>query len=99
MRVGNVRAVISGHIHDFDRIEVAGHTFICSGSVSGQQWSGPLRGTQEGFEIIDCQPNGTFNYQYYDYGWEGKVAKTSGVDKDASGLERVFAQKRSTTQF
>jgi 3',5'-cyclic AMP phosphodiesterase CpdA len=70
---GNVRAFASGHIHELDRIEVAGHRFICSGAVSGQQWggqriAGPL-GTPEGFGVFDLRPDGSFDYRYQTYGW------------------------------
>jgi 3',5'-cyclic-AMP phosphodiesterase len=70
---GNVRAFVSGHIHELDRIEVAGHRFICSGAVSGQQWggqriAGPL-GTPEGFGVFDLRPDGGFDYRYQTYGW------------------------------
>jgi predicted phosphodiesterase len=72
---GNVRAFVSGHIHDVDDIEVAGARFICSGSVSGQQWRGPKLprpGCEEGFGIFDCRPDGSFDYAYHDYGWQAK---------------------------
>lgn len=68
-RIGNVRAFASGHIHEFDRIEVQGQTFICSGSVSGQQWGGPRSTTPEGFGVFDCHPDGSFEYAYRDFGW------------------------------
>ncbi|MCI0748048.1 MAG: metallophosphoesterase [Verrucomicrobia subdivision 3 bacterium] len=66
---GNVRAFISGHLHLVERLELMGHTFICSGSVSGHQWTGPRMGTPEGFGIFDCQPDGTFAFRYEPYGW------------------------------
>jgi 3',5'-cyclic AMP phosphodiesterase CpdA len=66
----NVRAVFSGHIHRTDRIEAAGLTFICAGSVSGDKWRGPDHGTPEGFGVVDCRADGTFDYQYVAYGWK-----------------------------
>jgi len=65
----NVRAFFSGHIHRLDRIEAKGLTMICAGSVSGAQWRGPQVDTEEGYGIVDCRPDGTFNYRYHDYGW------------------------------
>lgn len=66
----NVRLCLSGHIHQRDRIEFAGPTFINDGAVCGGWWRGPNHGTQEGFGIIDCHTDGTFTHQYHDYGWE-----------------------------
>ncbi len=65
----NVRAFFSGHIHRLDRIEAKGLTMICAGSVSGAQWRGPQVETQEGYGIIDCRPDGSFDYRYHDYDW------------------------------
>lgn len=70
MQPGNVKAVLSGHIHRLDRVEAMGHTFICSGAVSGAQWRGPDHGTPEGFGVVDCRPDGTFDYRYHPYGWK-----------------------------
>jgi 3',5'-cyclic-AMP phosphodiesterase len=67
---GNVRAFISGHLHLVERLDLLGHTFICSGSVSGHQWTGPRMGTPEGFGVFDCQPDGTFAFRYESYGWK-----------------------------
>ena len=69
----SVRTYVSGHIHDVDDIRVAGARFICSGSVSGQQWTGPKLprpGCEEGVGLFDCRPDGSFDYTYHDYGWE-----------------------------
>jgi hypothetical protein len=68
----NVKAFFSGHIHRLDRIEAKGQTFICAGSVSGDQWRGPDVDTQEGFAIVDCRADGTFSYRYHDYGWDAQ---------------------------
>lgn len=69
----SVRAFFSGHIHRLDRIEVKGQTFICAGSVSANQWRGPDVDTEEGFAVIDCRPDGTFDYRYHDYGWAARA--------------------------
>ncbi len=68
----NVRAFFSGHIHRLDRIEVRGLTMICAGSVSGAQWRGPQVDTQEGYGVVDCRPDGSFDYRYHDYGWDAR---------------------------
>jgi len=69
----NVRAFFSGHIHRLDRIEAKGLTMICAGSVSGAQWRGPQVETQEGYGVVDCRPDGSFDYRYHDYGWDAQT--------------------------
>ena len=65
----NVRAFFSGHIHRLDQIEVKRQRLICAGSVSGDQWRGPDVDTEEGFAIIDCRADDSFDYRYHEYGW------------------------------
>jgi 3',5'-cyclic AMP phosphodiesterase CpdA len=65
----NVKAFFSGHIHRLDQIDVKGQRLICAGSVSGDQWRGPDVDTEEGFAIIDCRADGSFDYRYHEYGW------------------------------
>lgn len=72
-KAGNVRAFISGHLHLVERLELLGHTFICSGSASGHQWTGPRMGTPEGFGVFDCHADGTFGFRYESYGWKAEV--------------------------
>ncbi|RUL82541.1 metallophosphoesterase family protein [Tautonia sociabilis] len=69
----NVKAVFSGHIHRTDRIQAAGLDFICAGSVSGDKWRGHDHGTPEGFGVVDCRADGSFEYAYVDYGWEART--------------------------
>lgn len=66
----NFKLALSGHIHRVDDISFLGHRFICSGAVSGAQWNGPDHETQPGFGIIDCMNDGTFSFQYHEYGWK-----------------------------
>lgn len=66
----DVRAIFSGHIHRLDQILVKGQRLICAGSVSGDQWRGPDVDTEEGFAVVDCHADGTFDYNYHEYGWQ-----------------------------
>ncbi|QDV89019.1 Calcineurin-like phosphoesterase superfamily domain protein [Phycisphaerae bacterium RAS2] len=66
----NVQLCLSGHIHERDRCELNGITFINDGAVCAKWWKGPHRGVEEGFGIIDVRPDGTFLHQYFDYGWQ-----------------------------
>jgi len=69
IRRHNVKLCLSGHIHQCDRIEYWGTTYINDGAVSGAWWRGDNRGVQEGFGVIDMRPDGTFDYRYHDYQW------------------------------
>ncbi len=66
----NVRLCLSGHIHERDRIEYWGTTFINDGAVCGNWWKGVYRGVPEGFGVFDLNADGTFDYHYHDYGWK-----------------------------
>ena len=68
----NVRLWLSGHIHQRDRIEYRGTTFINDGAVCGSWWKGPHQGVPEGFGIIDVWADGRFEHQYKTYGWQAK---------------------------
>lgn len=69
----NARAFFSGHIHRRDRIDALGLSLIGTGAVSGKWWGGPNGQTPEGYAIIDCYPDGSFDYAYYDYGWQART--------------------------
>ncbi len=69
---GNVRAFVSGHLHLVERLELMGNIFICSGSVSGHQWTGPRMGTPQGFGVFDCRADGSFDFAYQAYGWKAE---------------------------
>lgn len=74
VKPGNVRAFVSGHLHLVERLELLGHTFICSGSTSGHQWTGPRMGTPEGFGVFDCKADGAFGFRYESFGWKAQRA-------------------------
>jgi len=71
---GNVRAFISGHLHLVERLELLGRTFICSGSASGHQWTGPRMDTPEGFGVFDCARDGTVDFHYQSFSWKAPQA-------------------------
>jgi 3',5'-cyclic AMP phosphodiesterase CpdA len=66
----HVRLCLSGHIHERDRIEYRGMTFINDGAVCGNWWKGIYRGVKEGFGVYDLRADGSFDYQYHEYGWK-----------------------------
>ncbi len=66
----NLRLCISGHIHQNDRIDRLGVTYICAGAVSGAWWKGPNDDTREGYTLVDLYSDGMFEYAYVGYGWK-----------------------------
>lgn len=85
----NVKLALSGHIHEIDRCEYRGITFICDGAVSGAWWKGPHKGFDEGFGVIDVNRDGSFRHEYRTYGWKAvsaDQAQWSGVDPEADDL-------------
>jgi 3',5'-cyclic-AMP phosphodiesterase len=68
----NVRLNLSGHIHQLDRVDFRGVTYICDGAVSGNWWKGPLEGLDEGFGVVDLHPDGSFEHEYVRYGWTAR---------------------------
>ncbi len=66
----NVRAVLAGHLHFFEKIEMKGVQFINSGAVCGSYWKGPLYGCPEGFGIVDLGADGSVAFDYHPYGWK-----------------------------
>jgi 3',5'-cyclic-AMP phosphodiesterase len=69
----NVKLVLSGHGHVLERIQFGNTTYIQGGAVSGMWWKGPVFGNPEGFGLVTCRADGTFDFDYQGYGW--KVVK------------------------
>ena len=68
-RHANVKLCLSGHLHLTEQIEYSGVTYVCGGAVSGNWWKGKHHGTEEGYAIVDLYDDGSFDWQYVDYGW------------------------------
>ncbi len=66
----NIRAVLAGHLHFLEKIQLNGVQFINSGSVCGNYWKGPLFGCPEGFGVVDLSADGSVAFDYRDYGWK-----------------------------
>lgn len=69
----NVKLCISGHLHLLDRVEYNGVTYICDGAVCGAWWGGNYQECPEGYGLFDLYNDGSFDYQYIDYRWNGKT--------------------------
>jgi 3',5'-cyclic AMP phosphodiesterase CpdA len=68
----NVKLCLSGHIHQIDRIEYEGVTYICDGAVSGAWWKGKHFGCSEGYGLLNLYDDGTFDHAYTTYGWKAE---------------------------
>jgi 3',5'-cyclic AMP phosphodiesterase CpdA len=68
----NVKLCISGHIHLKEHIDYNGVSYISDGAISGSWWKGVHKETEEGYGLFDLYDDGTFDYQYVDYGWQVK---------------------------
>ena len=68
----NVRLCLSGHIHQLDRVDFEGISYICDGAVSGAWWKGVNDHCPEGYGVVDLFPDGTFSHQYHTYGWKAQ---------------------------
>lgn len=65
-----VKLVLTGHLHQNERIELDGTTHVGEGAVSGAWWKGSHFGNPEGFGVIDVTADGKFEHRYSEYGWK-----------------------------
>lgn len=70
LRKHKVQLSLAGHLHQNERIQLDGTTYITSGAVSGAWWKGSHFGNPEGFSVIDVKADGTFEHRYQTYGWK-----------------------------
>lgn len=68
----NLKLVLQGHMHILEEIKVNGVTFITGGAISGRWWTGPYHGVEEGFVLVHACDDGSFSWEYIDYGWHGE---------------------------
>jgi len=68
-----VKLCLGGHMHQVDRISFDGVGYCCSGAVSGRWWVGSYYGFDAGYALVDLYDNGTYGYQYVNYGWNPRV--------------------------
>lgn len=65
----NVKTCLSGHIHELDRVEYQGVTYLCNGAVCGAWWKGRHMQCEEGYALVDLFDDGTVERTYQTYGW------------------------------
>lgn len=66
---GNVRAALSGHMHQIDRIDFNGVSYICGGAVSASWWGGKYYDCDYGYGLADFYDDGSVEYRYVTFGW------------------------------
>jgi 3',5'-cyclic AMP phosphodiesterase CpdA len=66
----NVRAVLCGHLHHYEKLGINNIPFINSGAVCGSYWKGAMHGCPEGFGVVDVGSNGSLTFDYRAYGWK-----------------------------
>jgi len=71
----NVKLCLSGHMHTCDRCEYRGVWYICGGAASGAWWQGSEYGFPPMYGKLDLFADGTFNYDFVDYGWKARAWK------------------------
>jgi len=69
----HVKVCLSGHIHEVDRVEFQGVTYLCNGAVSANWWKGRHKQCDEGYAILDLFDDGNFENRYVKYGLKAEV--------------------------
>jgi 3',5'-cyclic-AMP phosphodiesterase len=69
----NIRAVLAGHLHFQEEIELNGVKIVNCGAVCADYWKGPRNGCPEGFGIVDVGADGSVAFNYHPYGWNAAV--------------------------
>jgi 3',5'-cyclic-AMP phosphodiesterase len=68
----NLKAILQGHLHVWQKSEYQGVQYLISGAVSGAWWEGPMDGTPEGYTL--CQIRGDqIHLSYVTYPWTAAV--------------------------
>lgn len=71
----HVKLCLSGHMHTCDRCEYRGVWYVCGGAASGAWWQGSEYGFPPCYGAIDLFADGTFTYEFVDYGWKAREWK------------------------
>jgi 3',5'-cyclic AMP phosphodiesterase CpdA len=70
----NVKLCVSGHLHEIDRAEYKGVTYVTNPAVCGAWW-GPAKVAKRWgpmYTMLELRPDGTFGIEYVDYGWKAQ---------------------------
>lgn len=67
----NLVLVLQGHLHVNEMARWGKTTFITGGSVCGQWWRGPWKGTPEGFGVVTLREE-RVDWDYVSFGWQAR---------------------------
>ena len=65
----DVRLILQGHQHIYEQIQERNRWFVTAGAVSAFWWNGAFLETEEGYLLVHVHQDGTFSWEYIDYGW------------------------------
>jgi 3',5'-cyclic-AMP phosphodiesterase len=68
----NLKAILQGHLHVWQKSEYQGVQYLISGAVSGAWWEGPMHGTPEGYTLCQIR-SGEVYLTYVTYPWTAVV--------------------------
>jgi hypothetical protein len=81
----NVKLAVSGHLHQLERIDYAGMTYLCNGAVCGGWWKGPhVDELHAGYATLNLYDDGTFDHEYVNYGWGYQPAPAAPAAPEAA---------------
>jgi len=63
----NVRACLSGHAHQHDRVDYLGVRFSCNGAVSGNWWFGDYLSCPPSYVMVDFFADGSIETEFIAY--------------------------------
>jgi 3',5'-cyclic-AMP phosphodiesterase len=63
----NVRLALSGHAHQYDRVEYLGVRYSCDGAVSGNWWQGDYLDCPPGYVMVDFFADGSSEMEFVAY--------------------------------
>lgn len=67
----NLLLVLQGHLHVNEMMRWRDTTFITGGAVCGKWWRGGWHGTDEGYGVLNLQPD-RVDWEYHTYGWTAR---------------------------
>jgi 3',5'-cyclic AMP phosphodiesterase CpdA len=84
----HVKLCVSGHLHQIDRAEYRGITYMTNPAVCGGWWKGDHLGAfGEMYTLLDLHPDGRFEVERVDYGWTPEGAPATQPAGAGAGNE------------
>lgn len=72
----NLKLILQGHLHVWEKSEFRGVQYLISGAVSGAWWEGPMNGTPEGYTLCQVRKD-QVNVSYVPYPWTAATVRKS----------------------